>query len=153
MFAACNNTGDNTNTTNDSTGTNAITQTDSTNIISKDTALNDATTDEQYSIAGFNNPAGFKAFFNTFRGWVVSNNIDSIAAHIQFPLKNCTTVGAFKKDYENLFNAQVKSSVGDQDINHFFANQQGVMTGNGELWFNEINGKYFIIAINNKPVK
>ena len=38
------------------------------------------------------------------------------------------------------------------DADRFFTNQNGAMTGNGELWFNEMNGKFVIIAINNKPV-
>ncbi|MBS1731385.1 MAG: hypothetical protein JSS67_11530 [Bacteroidetes bacterium] len=130
-----------------------IQQTDSTQVISSDTIQNVDTSKERFLVAGFNDPAGFREFFHSFQNWVNADNKDSIGAHIQFPLKNCPDIMAFKKDYQNLFNTLVKSSVAHQDPQQFFANQQGVMTGTGEIWFNEINGKYFVIAINNKPVK
>lgn len=150
-FTACNQAGNSTDTTQDSTQVNMPANNDSikTNM---DTVSSVVTTDEQWSIAGFTNPPSFKQFFNTFKTWVANNNSDSIAAHIQFPLKNCPTAAAFKKDYSNLFNDLVKNSVANQDADRFFTNQNGAMTGNGELWFNEMNGKFVIIAINNKPL-
>lgn len=130
-----------------------VPQVDNTKVVPDDTLTKEVTTEEQFRVAGFNDPGGFRKFFKIFQNWVVTNNKDSIAAHIQFPLKNSENAAAFKKEYENLFNGQVKSSVAGQDANHFFANYKGLMTGNGEVWFNEINGKYYIIAINNKPLK
>lgn len=151
IISSCTDVGKKANDIKDSSIATAP-QVDNTKMIPDDTLTKEVTTEEQFRVAGFNDPEGFRKFFKIFQSWVVTNNTDSITAHIQFPLKNCANAIAFKKDYKNLFNAQVKSSVSAQDANHFFANQQGLMTGNGEIWFNEINGKYYIISINNKPL-
>ncbi len=109
------------------------------------------TTAEQWRISGFDKPDEFKTFFKKFKEWVASDNIDSITAHIRFPLRNCKSADVFKKNYSTYFNDLVKTSVAGQNPDKFFANYNGAMTGNGELWFNEIKGKYYVIAINNKP--
>lgn len=153
FVSSCTDVGKKANDISDTAGRASAPQVDNTKVIPEDTLTQEVTTAEQFRVAGFNDPAGFRRFFHIFQNWVATNNADSIAAHIQFPLKNCASAPAFKKDYKNLFNDQVKSSVAAQDANHFFANQQGLMTGNGDVWFNEINGKYLIIAINNKPIK
>ncbi|MFZ1799492.1 MAG: hypothetical protein WAU24_06465 [Chitinophagaceae bacterium] len=153
VLSSCTDIGKKANDIKDTADMAIAPQVDNTKVIPDDTLTKEVTTAEQFRVAGFNDPPGFRKFFSTFQNWVATNNTDSIAAHIQFPLKNCSSASAFKKDYKNLFNDQVKSSVAAQDANHFFANQQGLMTGNGEVWFNEINGKYLIIAINNKSLK
>ncbi len=108
------------------------------------------TTAESWRVAGFNDPEGFKTFFKEFRKWVDADNKDSIAAHIKFPLRNCKSAALFKKNYTTYFNDKVKRSVGKQDMEKFFANYNGAMTGDGELWFNEIDHRYYVIAVNNK---
>lgn len=107
-------------------------------------------TPESWKIAGFNDPAGFKTFFKEFRKWVAGNNIDSIAAHTRFPLRNCSSATEFKNKYSSLFNAEVRKAVANQDAEKFFANYNGVMAANGDLWFSEINNNYYIITINDK---
>ena len=108
------------------------------------------TTAESWRISGFDDPEGFKAFFKKYKTWVAADNVDSIAAHIKFPLRNCKTAASFIKEYSTYFNGKVKRSVAHQDTDKFFANYNGAMTGDGELWFNDINGEYYVIAINNK---
>lgn len=115
-----------------------------------DSLMPDKTTDESWKIAGFTNPSSFKEFFNAFKGWVANDNIDSITAHIKFPLRVCASAENFKKNYSSFFNSEVKKSVQNQDPDRFFANYSGAMTGSGELWFYEIKGKYYVITINNK---
>jgi hypothetical protein len=44
----------------------------------------------------------------------------------------------------------VRRSMEQQDTEKFLKNYQGAMIGDGELWFNEIRGNYYLIAINNK---
>lgn len=115
-----------------------------------DSMMPGKTTDESWKIAGFANPSSFKEFFKQFKGWVANDNIDSITAHIKFPLRICPSAEDFKKNYSNFFNSQVKKSVQNQDPDKFFANYSGAMAGSGELWFYEINGTYYVITINNK---
>lgn len=151
ILTACNQGTEDANTTQDSMQVNIATKNDSGEA-APDTVSNPATTGDQWAVAGITNPSAFKQFFTGFKSWVASNKIDSIAAHIEFPLKNCANAETFKKDYNHLFNDLVKSAVSKQDTEHFFINQNGVMTGNGELWFNEMKGNYVITAINNKPL-
>ncbi len=108
------------------------------------------TTAEQWSNSGFDNPGEFKIFFNKFKKWIADDNVDSITAHIKFPLRNCKSADVFKKNYTTYFNSGVKTSVATQNTDKFFVNYNGAMAGNGELWFNEVKGKYYVIAINNK---
>ncbi len=108
------------------------------------------TTAESWRISGFDDPEGFKAFFKEYKKWVVEDNVDSISAHIRFPLRNCKSPEIFKKQYGTYFNKKVKQSALQQNADKFFANYNGAMTGDGELWFTDVNGKYFVIAINNE---
>jgi len=114
-----------------------------------DSIMPGKTTDESWRIAGFTNPASFKEFFKDFKGWVANDNIDSIIAHVKFPLRICASAENFKKNYSTFFNSQVKKSVEHQDPDKFFANYSGAMIGSGEIWFYEIQGKYYVITINN----
>ncbi len=107
------------------------------------------TTAESWRVSGFTNPEKFKSFFIQYKKWVADNNIDSIVAHIKFPLRTCASPGVFKKNYSGLFNSRVKQAVAKQDPEKFFANYNGAMVGNGELWFNEIKNNYYVIAVNN----
>lgn len=107
------------------------------------------TTAESWKLAGFTNPDNFKQFFTRFKQWVANGSKDSIAAHIKFPLRNCPSKEDFLIKFDTLFNTTVKKSVAEQDPDKFFANYNGAMTGNGEVWFNEKDGNYFVITINN----
>ncbi len=68
------------------------------------------TTAESWRISGFNDPEGFKSFFKGYKKWVAKDNVDSIAAHIKFPLRNCKSPEIFKKQYATYFNNKVKQS-------------------------------------------
>lgn len=65
--------------------------------------------------------------------------------------------GEFVKNYHDIINAKVRKSVSRQKYEDLFVNWQGVMIGNGEIWFNAINNdpkksqetELKIIAINN----
>ena len=115
-----------------------------------DSIMPGKTTAASWKIAGFNDPEGFQKFFRQLKMWVANDDTDSIAAHIRFPIRNCASAVEFKKDYGTLFNKEVKKAVADQDPEKFFANYNGAMAGNGDLWFNEIDGNYYVITINNK---
>jgi hypothetical protein len=108
------------------------------------------TTDEAWKIAGFTDPNCFKSFFKEFKNWVARDNVDSIAAHIKFPLRNCASASDFRKNYDTLFNTAVKKSVAGQDPEKFFANYNGAMVGKGDLWFSQVNNNFYVVTINNK---
>ena len=115
-----------------------------------DSLMKSNTTAGQWKASGFHNPGEFKEFFIQYKTWVAADNVDSITAHIKFPLRNCKSATEFKKDYSEFFNSNVKNAVTKQDPDKFFVNYDGAMAGDGELWFSELDGKYYVVAINNK---
>jgi hypothetical protein len=107
--------------------------------------------------AGIEDVHGLKIFIKKLRFWSESNNRDSIAANIQFPLLNDKTIssaGIFLQQYDQVFNEPVKSALKNQDLKSIFRNSQGVMIGNGEIWISNIseseNEVYKITSINFK---
>jgi hypothetical protein len=108
------------------------------------------TTAGQWKVSGFHKPDEFKKFFIQYKTWIAADNVDSITAHIKFPLRNCKSAADFKKNYSEFFNSKVKNAVTNQDPDKFFVNYDGAMAGDGELWFSEFDGKYYVVAINNK---
>lgn len=114
----------------------------------QDTLFEDGSTPSSWYNAGFDDPADFKLFLLSFKDWVKNDNIDSITAHVSFPLKTWKTPEAFRKAYPEIFNAEMKTVVDTQRLDRIFRNYQGAMLGNGEIWFSVIKGEYKIIAIN-----
>lgn len=113
-----------------------------------DTLFEDGSIPGSWENAGFNDPEGFKRFLISFKNWVKMDQVDSIAAHIRFPLKNYKTAEVFRQQYKNIFDTSLKTVVEKQRLNRVFRNDQGAMLGNGEIWFNVFPEGYKIIAIN-----
>lgn len=114
----------------------------------QDTLFEDGSIPTSWSNAGFDDPAHFKRFLLNFKDWVRDDKVDSITAHIRFPLKTYKTPEAFKKAYPKIFDASMKMMVDTQRLDRIFRNYQGAMLGNGEIWFSVIKDQYKIIAIN-----
>jgi hypothetical protein len=114
----------------------------------QDTVFEDGSRPASWYNAGFNNPVAFKQFLVRFKSWVSSNETDSIAAHVRFPLKNAANITAFKKHYPQLFSSKVKNSIAAQRLDRIFRNSQGAMIGNGAVWFTEDQNNYLLIAVN-----
>lgn len=114
----------------------------------QDTLFEDGSIPTSWSNAGFDDPAHFKRFLLNFKDWVRDDKVDSITAHIRFPLKTYKTPEAFKKAYPKIFDASMKMMVDTQRLDRISRNYQGAMLGNGEIWFSVINDQYKIIAIN-----
>ncbi len=103
-------------------------------------------------------------FFNEIRNAVLSDNIAWMAKHVYYPFTLRFGEKSFKlkgeKDFvthANLILTPVlKSVVRNQTVAALFKNWQGVMIGNGEIWFSEVgetdNGKLIwtqkILALN-----
>ena len=123
---------------------------DASAAFTSDSLTKSNTTEGQWKVSGFHNPGEFKKFFIQYKTWIAADNVDSITAHIKFPLRNCKSAADFKKNYSEFFNSKVKNAVTKQDPDKFFVNYDGAMAGDGELWFSEFDGKYYVVAINNK---
>jgi hypothetical protein len=104
-----------------------------------------------WAVAGINDPQGFKNFFVNFQKLVKEDQKVEIAKLIRYPLKDIKNEADFIKNYDQMFTQKVKTEVINQNVEQIFRNDQGVMVGNGEIWFHTIIGKsgYWIIAINN----
>lgn len=121
--------------------------------------FDDGSIPSTWETAGFNNPQDFKRFFQEFQLLVANNDKQKIAELINYPITIRSSGGGgevikdtitFIADYDTIFNQTVKSAVKNQNIQQIWRNYEGAMTGNGELWFNQMrNGVYKIIAINN----
>jgi hypothetical protein len=123
--------------------------TDEAQMKAQDTLFEDGSQPAAWSNAGFDDPENFKLFLVVFKEWVRSDNVDSIAGRIEFPIKGYKTAEQFKKDYTKIFDKQMKDVVEKQRLDRIFRNYQGAMIGGGAIWFSVIDKKgYRIIAIN-----
>ncbi|WP_153796879.1 hypothetical protein [Foetidibacter luteolus] len=155
LLTACNSGAENTNAVDsaDVTGkadsASAVTADPyAAQLTAQDTLFEDGSIPTSWDNAGFNNPGGFKQFIIGFKEWVKADNVDSIAAHVQFPLKQAKTPAIFKEKYADLFNAGVKAAVDSQRLDRIFRNFQGASIGDGKIWFTEAKGKYLVTAVN-----
>lgn len=113
-----------------------------------DTLFADGSRPSTWDIAGFNDPVAFKKFLAQFKDWVAHDQADSVIAHVKFPLAHYKTAAELKAKYSEVFDSTMKAVVIQQPLNEIFRNYQGAMLGNGQLWWNELDGQYRIIAIN-----
>ncbi|MBB3105350.1 putative component of type VI protein secretion system [Azomonas macrocytogenes] len=98
-------------------------------------------------------------FFAKLQGAFASDDQAMVASLVDYPFQ--TRIGEksvkirdtahFVANYDEIVTTKVKNAVAKQDYASLFANWQGVMVGNGELWFSGIGekGNVKIIAINN----
>lgn len=117
-------------------------------IKAQDTLFEDGSIPSSWENAGFDRPEEFKRFLITFKEWVKTDQVDSITAHIRFPLKKYKTADAFRQKYPEIFDASLKAVVDTQRLDRISRNYQGAMLCNGEIWFSAFPEGYKIIAIN-----
>lgn len=117
-------------------------------------------TTNRYSIAGIDNPSEFEDTFNNIKELVASDDKEKVAEYINFPINvhiggkkvAIETKDQFIKNYDEIFNDNVKAKLANQKVEETFVNADGVMVGDGETWisvFNNSKHKYLIYAINN----
>lgn len=122
----------------------------------EDSIFNDGSKPPPWSIAGINDGNQLKIFIKFLRLWVEKGNRDSIAAHLQYPLRNLRMINSpsvFLKNYDRLFNKKVIKALEAQKLSQIFRNSQGAMIGNGELWISNVSpgltDVFKIVSINN----
>jgi hypothetical protein len=108
--------------------------------------------------------ASDKAFFEQIRNAILKDDIDWLANSITYPIvlrPNGRKIAVsnkrdLKKRAKLILNEHLKSLVSTQYPDTLFKNWQGVMIGDGEIWFSEVVDKeqekqgwvFRIIAIN-----
>jgi len=105
-----------------------------------------------------------RAFFGKVKRAVDQGDRKAIARWVAYPTqvdlkgaKNVTirTRAEFESHFDEIMNTKVVDAVRKQTYEGLFVNYQGVMFGNGEIWFSAIKGpggkfdQYRIIKINN----
>lgn len=97
-------------------------------------------------------------FFANLQKAVAAGDKAAVAAMVDYPFQariggkavKLTDAGHFVASYDKVVTAKVKEAVTKQSYATLFANWQGVMIGDGELWFSGVGDgdQIKIIAIN-----
>jgi hypothetical protein len=117
-------------------------------ILAPDSIFEDGSRPTTWVNAGFNNPEGFKRFLLVYQHWIRKDQVDSISAHIRYPIRGAGSAAWFKEQYPRIFTHRIKTIILRQRLDRIFRNGQGAMIGNGDVWFVEEKGRYWVTAIN-----
>ena len=100
----------------------------------------------------------YAQFFGKLQKAVAANDKKAVAAMVDYPFQvrvggkalKIRDAAHFVADYDKVVTAKIKNAVARQTYADLFANWQGVMIGDGEVWFSGIGEKndIRIIAIN-----
>ncbi|MGO4545229.1 hypothetical protein AB4Z29_10545 [Paenibacillus sp. 2TAB23] len=114
--------------------------------------------DNPFAPAGINDPAAFIKLFKATQAAVAADDKAAVAAFILLPLHvngptpfAIRSKEAFIAQYDNIMTKPIKDALAAQKVEELFVRDQGVMVGNGELWFGVIDGqpqRYGLIAVN-----
>ena len=101
----------------------------------------DAAMDEELSKNSFN-PGEYKSFFFKLKKAINANDKIEISNMISYPLKTQNRViksnSEFVNFYDEVFPEALKTLIRNQKYANLFSNSQGVMIGNGDIWFSEV---------------
>lgn len=113
-----------------------------------DSLFEDGSRPTTWKAAGFNHPDQFKRWLIKYKDWVKNDQVDSLAAHTHFPIHGAGNANWFKEQYIHIYTAHLKQVVNKQRLDRIFRNGQGAMFGNGEVWFIEKGGKFWVNQVN-----
>lgn len=117
----------------------------------------------RFAVAGVRDPGDVLAFVESLREVVRSKNRAAFAEMVQYPFHTyvrgrvklvCRTKAEFLRSFDRIVTSRVLKAVEEQRYDDLFCNCQGVMIGNGEVWFGTVgfpdaeNGILRIRAIN-----
>lgn len=96
-----------------------------------------------FEVAGIRDPNEMVAVFKTVKKAIADGDQAKVASNILYPLrvnsKNGTeliqTRADFVKHYDEIITKAVKKAIANQSVDQLFVNYQGVMVGNGDIWF------------------
>ncbi len=92
----------------------------------------------------------FKMFLIGFKQMVAEDDISEISKLVSYPIKDLRSPADFRESYHRIFTDELKAKVKGQRYDQIFRNSQGAMIGDGDLWFQELNGTYRIVSLNYK---
>ncbi|MBM7566858.1 hypothetical protein [Paenibacillus sacheonensis] len=96
-----------------------------------------------FEVAGIENPQAFIDVFDTVKTAIAQGDKAEVANRILYPLRvngpsgseKIQTRGDFVKRYDAIITQPIKDAIARQSSDNLFVNYQGVMVGNGEMWF------------------
>ena len=94
----------------------------------------------------FGDHARYRAFFDALKKAVAEGDKAGVAAMVDYPFqvriggksKKIRDAAHFVADYDKIFTPKVKQALAAQTYETLFANWQGVMIGDGEIWFSGV---------------
>jgi predicted component of type VI protein secretion system len=106
----------------------------------------------------FGEHARYRSFFDALKKAVSEGDKAAVAAMVDYPFQariggksvKIRDAAHFVADYDKVVTAKVKSALHAQGYESLFANWQGVMVGDGEIWFSGVGdaNEIKITAIN-----
>jgi hypothetical protein len=110
----------------------------------------------KYAVAGIDDAESVDKFFLELKTAVEKNERDKVVLLVDYPINvlikgrrtRLRNKAELLKNYNLVFNEKVKQVLAKSSAPSF-VNYQGVMIGDGEIWFNLIKDKLKITAINN----
>lgn len=112
---------------------------------------------EQLASVGIDNPQSTKAFLAQLRSAADNKDQQAIVNLVSYPfstydagalLKTYQSSDELLNDFDQVVTPPVLEAMSKADYSTLFANYQGMMIGNGELWVNQIDSDLKITAIN-----
>ncbi|WP_308635863.1 hypothetical protein [Paenibacillus silvisoli] len=113
-----------------------------------------------FEVAGIQDPHKFLDMFAAVKEAIAKDDKVTVANHILYPLRvneadgshlKIETRADLVKQYDAIFTEKVKKAIARQSADDLFVNYQGVMVGNGDLWFGgsaDTPQVYGLIAVN-----
>jgi len=94
----------------------------------------------------FDSHAPYQAFFAKLKKAVSTDDKATVAAMVDYPFQahikgkaqKIKDAGQFTAAYDQIVTDKIKAAVAKQTYAKLFANAQGVMIGNGEVWFSGV---------------
>jgi len=83
----------------------------------------------------------YEQVFTAFKAAVVAGDRPNVVEYVRFPLRvadgrQIADAGEFQRNYERIITPAVVKALQAQDFDSVFVNAQGVMVGQGQVWFN-----------------
>lgn len=114
----------------------------------------------RYQVAGIDDADEFDETYELLRAALSENDKDTFADYIAYPINviingkktEIKNKEVFLKNFDDIMTEDMKNVFLNQKLEDFFVNYQGIMVGNGQFWFNQLEGtkhKFSIYAINN----
>lgn len=102
----------------------------------------------------FGSHAPFKTFFETLQRALAADDRKTVADMIDYPFHTriagkavtITNAAGFVDHYDGIVTTKVKRAIAEQSYATLFANWQGMMIGDGEVWFAAV-GKPAVVRI------